>query len=150
VVAASRGIPVPAIFAVRAQAYVLSQAVELARAGAVRLIVGDGGGHFLQRVEALRLLVHAGFDFLHAFGIDLRRHVDQDESSRLDPALADRHQAGAPAHGGADQDRRPAAADGGDDAAQVLDHQVDAIVALTGPAGVAMTARIKGDRVIAG
>ena len=73
------GIPVPVILAIGAEAHILGEAIEQPRAGAMRLVVGDGPPlpirHLLQGVKALGLLIHKGLDTARAFGLYLRCHV---------------------------------------------------------------------------
>src|SRR5262245_4061781 len=60
--AAPSRIPVPVILAISAEAYILGEAIEQPRSGAMWLVVGNGISHLLQGVEALWFLIHEGLD----------------------------------------------------------------------------------------
>src|SRR5260221_10330332 len=55
---AEAGIPMPAEFTVRRETNILRQPSEILHRLALWLVGADGFGHFLQRCESLRFLVH--------------------------------------------------------------------------------------------
>ena len=139
----------PAILPVRPQAHVLGQAIQRPRTLALRLVAGDSIRHFLQRIEARRLLEHEFHDPLHAVGLDPRRDIDQDERRCIHLALARRDQAHPSAH------RRPyehrmRVAKRLKNALQIGDHHVRPIDSIGGPVGIAMAAGIERYRVVSG
>ncbi len=97
-------VPVPVVAAVVAEADVLRQAVERSRPGAVRLVAGDRVGHLVERLEALRTLLHERTDLGDADRVDARGDVDEHERGGVHPVLADGDEARAATHRRAHQD----------------------------------------------
>ncbi len=115
----------------------------------MRLVVGDGLGDLLQRVEAIRLLAHELADLFGSGRADPGGDVDQDKRFALQSILAEGGQAGVAAHRRADQDRR-AGIELLDHPNQILDHDVTVVIAVGGPLRIAMASGIEGNRVVAG
>ena len=146
---AERGVPVPVVAPVGAEADVLGQAVELAGARPVRLVGGDGVGDLVQRGEAVGALTHEGADLGGAGGLQARRDVDEHEGGGIDMTLADGDEAGPAAHRRPDE-HRATAADLLEHGDEVLDLGVLGVVAVGGPAGVAVAAGVERNGPVAG
>ena len=98
----------------------------------MRLISADRGGDFFERIETLGSLTHERLDFLHPFGFEPRRDVDQHQRGGIDAIFADRDETRTAAHRSANEDGSPFTKCA-QQAHQVLDHQILAVLAVRRP-----------------
>src|SRR5262245_10420921 len=96
--AAPSRVPVPVILAIGAETHILGEAIKHARAGAMRLVVGDGISHLLQGIESLWLLIHKGLDAARAFEFDVRRHIHEYQRRRRQVGFTNSDEADTTTH----------------------------------------------------
>ena len=141
------GVPVPSVFAIRAETHVLGQTIEILRAFAVRLIIADGLRHLLQRTESAGLLAHECLNLVDAFDLYPGGDIDHDQRSGIDMILTDGDQTGPASHGCADEHRAPVA-ERGDNTLEILDHDILPVESVGSPVRIPVTARVEGDGAI--
>ena len=135
--------PVPASVAV---AQVLCQAVEVARASAVRQVFRDRVGGLIQVVEAVHVAGHEVADSVGAHTFETRHHVDEDEFGHyFRPGPVRGNDSGQAAHAGTDQHHRTA--DLLQDGCGIAGESIDGVFGVRRTVAVAVTAGVECDHV---